>query len=233
MTKRTMPVLTTKEFGIKIVTRIDYKGHTVRLASTSEIPEIENTFIVGRDIVKALCYSYKTNIPSWCNNNFYEPNEVLLLEDAGPGNKNIFWVALKKLRENIKPLANPKLAQFVNEDMFKDPMKLLNLFTKEEPMENNDTPVEQIQDMLVENLQKHLRETREELEAAQKRNRDLTEKINELYKEKTELEQDYNELVRLSASNPVETHTEEPVLTMSSLLEFMRLEKVQVSIKPL
>lgn len=57
MTKRTMPVLTTKEFGIKIVTRIDYKGHTVRLASTSEIPEIENTFRQSRGVSPSVAVS--------------------------------------------------------------------------------------------------------------------------------------------------------------------------------
>jgi len=222
--------ITTADFGIKLVTSMPYNGHEVRLASTNEIPEIENTFIVCRDIIKALNYSYKTNIPNWCSANCYTSSEVLLLEDTGIGNKNIFWVSLKKLKENVKPLVNTKLVKFLDSDVFKDPIKLVNLFLKTEEgettVENNENPLEQMQDELIKNLQKQLAKEKE-------RNAELVQKSNDLYEENVELKEHIKYLNSYPTQGVVmETNPVEPVLTLQSLVDFLKTQGVSLSISP-
>ena len=136
------------------------------------------------------------------------------------------------MRENVKPLVNPKLAKFLDSDIFKDPMKLVNLFIKTEeeetPMENNEIPVAQIQDELIKNLQ-------EQLVLEKKRNAELVQKSNELYNENLELKE-HIKYLSYPTQDDMMINTTEPApveqITLQSLVDFLKYQGVSISISP-
>lgn len=211
------------------------------------IKDVSQIYVKGTDILRISSNTSSTSLITNVRSSFIRffndisfDEENIIIAKIGYDKQFALFVKLEDLIYSESPDIPAPLKLFLEEEMsseesiialikkssklgivrFKDE----RLFTKyknttkettEGTMDN--TQMQAVTDTLIQNMQKEINELKE-------RNAELVKKANELYEENIELKN--------SIGNTVQYVQAEPVITLQSLVDFLKVQGVSLSISP-